>query len=404
MSILRSSVAISAGVIVAVIGVDFAVERLVLVLPAGTPLWMHASLERGGFALVIATLLWVGALNPLRRLGSQQGFETKIARALEMTSDEQAAYNVVRKTLDRELPRLSAELLLADSSEAHLKQAVAVGRDGRGPECRVGAPRDCPAVRRAQTLIFSTSEAIDACPFLEGREDGELAATCVPLSVSGRSIGVLHATTPVSRPVRPVEVARLEALANHTGGRLGMLRVLVQTHLQAATDPLTGLLNRRAFENQAQELLRRGSSFAVAMGDLDHFKVLNDTFGHEAGDRALRLFARTIRDTLRGDDLVSRFGGEEFIFAFPGRSATEAAIVLERLRAHLRDTLAAGTVPPFTASFGVAHSDDAPALEDLFRIADAALFRAKREGRDRVLVDSIVALHPKPDDPDLRVA
>jgi len=124
------------------------------------------------------------------------------------------------------------------------------------------------------------------------------------------------------------------------------------------------------------------------MGDLDHFKALNDTNGHDAGDRALRLFARTVRSVLRTDDIVCRFGGEEFAIVFPGCSADEAADALRRVQEQLIVTLAGGAVPGFTASFGVAHTTDASSLEELCRVADAALFRAKREGRNRVIVDA----------------
>jgi GGDEF domain-containing protein len=155
----------------------------------------------------------------------------------------------------------------------------------------------------------------------------------VPVSVGGRSIGVLHATTTPSAPPVDVEISRLEALATQAGARLGMLRVMEATHLQAATDPLTGLLNRRSFENQVQELVRRRTPFTLAMGDLDKFKPLNDTNGHDAGDRALRLFARTLRDALRSDDLICRYGGEEFVIAFPGLSLEAAARALGRVDA-----------------------------------------------------------------------
>jgi diguanylate cyclase (GGDEF)-like protein len=350
---------------------------------------LELAIETTGLALGTAAALWFLIVNPLRRQSDRQIFDTQLGRAMEMAADEQAAYRAIDKSLAVGVPRLPVELLLADSSEAHLKQAVAVGNGGRGPGCPVASPRDCPAVRRAQTLRFASNEHIDACPYLEGREQPLLSAVCVPVSVGGRSIGVVHATSSVSRPPRATEVARLEALADQSGARLGMLRVLQQTHLQAATDPLTGLLNRRAFENQAQELLRRGTPFAIAMGDLDHFKILNDKAGHEAGDRALRLFARVVRETLRAEDLACRFGGEEFVFLFPGRTSLEAAAGLERVREQLAETLASGSVPPFTSSFGVAHSDDAASLEDVIRIADAALFRAKREGRNRVVIDSI---------------
>jgi diguanylate cyclase (GGDEF)-like protein len=214
---------------------------------------------------------------------------------------------------------------------------------------------------------------------------------CVPVSVGGRSIGVLHAASdPSSRPTAADTIA-LETVATQTGSRIGMLRVMEATHLQAATDPLTGLLNRRSFENRAQDLLHRRVPFSLAMGDLDQFKSLNDTHGHDAGDRALRVFSQTLRASLRGDDLVCRYGGEEFVIVFPDRSTVEAAAALERVQQELLVTVAGGAVAPFTVSFGVASSDDASTLEELCRVADSALFRAKREGRNRVVIDSFAA-------------
>lgn len=136
-----------------------------------------------------------------------------------------------------------------------------------------------------------------------------------------------------------------------------------------------------------QELIRRGSPLTLAMGDLDHFKMLNDTHGHDAGDRALRLFSRTLHDAVRSEDLVCRYGGEEFVVAFPGLSVDAATGALGRVQEHLILALAAGSVPPFTASFGVADAGYGDTLEDLCKAADIALFQAKREGRNRVVVD-----------------
>jgi diguanylate cyclase (GGDEF)-like protein len=319
---------------------------------------------------------------------AQQEFDSRVHRAMDMAGTEATAHQAVERALDRGTPRLAAELLLADSSDAHLKLAAHAAPDGEAPGCSVTSPRECPAIRRSQTLLFSSAEEIDACPHLAGRLAGDRAAACVPVSVGGRSIGVLHATTDPVEPPSAVEVARLEALATQAGTRLGMLRVMEATHLQAATDPLTGLLNRRSFENKVQDLLRRREPFTLAMGDLDHFKVLNDTHGHDAGDRALRLFSQTMREAVRTGDLVSRYGGEEFVIAFPGLSVEAAARALGRIQEQLVLALSAGSVPPFTASFGVAHATDGDTLEDLCRVADVALFRAKREGRNRVVVDA----------------
>jgi diguanylate cyclase (GGDEF)-like protein len=366
-------------------------------------------IEAGALGLGAALSLWFIVIGPLRadaereraltrrrahdlvEEAKRQEFDSRVHRAMDMAGTEQTAHQAVERALGRGIPRLSAELLLADSSDAHLKVAAHASPEGEAPGCSVTAPRECPAIRRSQTLTFSSAEEIDACPHLAGRRQGDRAATCVPVSVAGRSIGVLHATAAPGQPPTPVEVSRLESLANQAGTRLGMLRVMEATHLQAATDPLTGLLNRRSFENQVQELLRRREPFSLAMGDLDHFKVLNDTHGHDAGDRALRLFARTMREAVRADDLACRYGGEEFVIAFPGLDADDAARALGRIQERLVLALSAGTVPAFTASFGVARAGDGESLEEVCRAADVALFRAKREGRNRVIVDQGLA-------------
>jgi len=362
-----------------------------------------------------AAALWFVVLAPLRNDTSKersvvgertrellanaegQEFDARVHRAMEMAGTEATAHRAVERALTRGTPRLAAELLLADSSDARLKRAAHTDPEGTSSGCGVTAPRECPAIRRSQTLLFSSGEEIDACPQLGGRPEGDRAAACVPVSVGGRSIGVLHATTTPSAPPVDVEISRLEALATQAGARLGMLRVMEATHLQAATDPLTGLLNRRSFENQVQELVRRRTPFTLAMGDLDKFKALNDTNGHDAGDRALRLFARTVREALRSDDLICRYGGEEFVIVFPGLSLEAAARALGRVQEMLVLSLSAGSVPAFTSSFGVAHSSSGDTLEDVCRVADVALFRAKREGRNRVVVDAGPVLSERSD-------
>ena len=352
--------------------------------------------------LTSAALIWPLVLRPLRERAARsqaaadareellridrnaQEFHARLHRALEMATVETRAYDVTRRAMADLVPG-SAELLLADSSEAHLKPAVRMDGPRAKPGCDVIAPHDCPAINRGQTTTYPTNRELDACPWLIDRGDETLGAVCIPVSTIGRSIGVLHVvTSPEDLPSRE-SVSRMEAVAEQVGARIGTIRVMEQTHLQAATDPLTGLLNRRSVENQAQELLRRGSPVALAMGDLDHFKDLNDTFGHDAGDRALRQFARVMRSVLRGEDLVSRFGGEEFVLVFPGLDADSAASALARVQEQLMMVVAAGTTPPFTVTFGVAHSEQAGTLEELIRVADASLFQGKRQGRNRIV-------------------
>jgi diguanylate cyclase (GGDEF)-like protein len=191
------------------------------------------------------------------------------------------------------------------------------------------------------------------------------------------------------------EVAALEGIAVRSGTRLGLLRAMSQSQLQADTDPLTGLLNRRAMENCIREMRTEQSLFAVVMADLDHIKELNDTYGHDTGDRALRIFARVLRSAVRDADIVARYGGEEFTIVLPGADVVRAAPVLHRLQERLIDALADARVPPFTVSLGLVDSTSADDLSELLTLADQALMQAKADGRDRIVIwDPSITVEP----------
>ena len=113
---------------------------------------------------------------------------------------------------------------------------------------------------------------------------------------------------------------------------------------------------------------------------------MNDTYGHEFGDRALQLFAEVVQGNARPQDTVARFGGEEFVFAYPEISIRQSVEVIERLRTRLADAIARAEFPPFTCSFGVCHSSAGDTVDGLVRIADAGLMMAKENGRDRVVI------------------
>src|SRR5690606_6467041 len=109
-------------------------------------------------------------------------------------------------------------------------------------------------------------------------------------------------------------------------------------------------------ESEVAELLERGTPFVMVLADLDKFKKLNDNYGHEVGDKALQLFAGVLRDNVRGNDVVSRLGGEEFVLVYPNMSVEISIEAIDRLRSALARTVGASHIPPFTCSFGVAHS------------------------------------------------
>lgn len=311
-------------------------------------------------------------------------FRAELDEGLRMCDTEPALVELVGRAFDRLDPTGSNELLLADSSNAHLR--VAVESSVGGPGCGVTTPWDCPAVRRGHTRQFPTSTSLDSCPHLRGRPVGELSATCVPLTVLGSPVGVVHRADGDGSVLPELLLEELETLADVVGSRLSVLRAMATNERQANTDPLTGVRNRRSVGDELNALGRAGGSYAIAFADLDHFKDLNDTFGHETGDRALRLFTRVVQDVIRDRDVVGRWGGEEFVVVFPGADRTVAATACERIRDALRMELQGASVPLFTASFGVADHEQAGSVDELLEVADQAMFRAKAAGRDRVVV------------------
>ncbi|MGC0239183.1 GGDEF domain-containing protein [Arthrobacter nitrophenolicus] len=156
----------------------------------------------------------------------------------------------------------------------------------------------------------------------------------------------------------------------------------------ASRDDLTGLLNRKAFVDLAAELLSdrtitRGSG-ALILADLDHFKTVNDTYGHAAGDIALQRFAEACTDTVRSTDLVGRYGGEEFVLLIPGASAERAELIAEEISRRLASAPTVDGMEMPTASYGISTYDAGTAeVDSVIAAADAALYVAKSGGRNR---------------------
>jgi diguanylate cyclase (GGDEF)-like protein/PAS domain S-box-containing protein len=160
----------------------------------------------------------------------------------------------------------------------------------------------------------------------------------------------------------------------------------------ATRDPLTGCLNRRSFSDQFETLFNRsreeGTELSCIMVDLDHFKLVNDNFGHATGDEVIKLLAEILKNNTRQEDLVGRYGGEEFCLVLPGMSLEVAVKVAERIRLRVKDesTKRYEDGPRVTASIGVASMQDDPADPGaLNNLADEALYAAKQTGRNRVI-------------------
>ncbi len=161
-------------------------------------------------------------------------------------------------------------------------------------------------------------------------------------------------------------------------------------------DALTALGNRRFFDNALAEEIAKardfGGELCIALADIDHFKKINDKFGHVAGDMVLKLFAELLTASISDQDKVARFGGEEFAILFPDSRIADATATVNQIQKQLESkqwaVAASGErIGAITASFGVARLQDSESAEDLIRRTDAKLYEAKSSGRNRVLVD-----------------
>lgn len=337
-----------------------------------------------GSVPVIVLLLARSIACTLRELTGEARnvFPAELADALEMVDAEQDVHAVVARAMESIATDLPMEMLVADSSHAHLERACVHPLAG-SPGCAVESPYGCAAVRRGAPVTFADSEALNACPRLRGRPEGPVCAVCVPVSFMGRALGVVHAARPVAQPIAPQEVARLVTLGMQSGSRIGIVRAFRRTQTEASTDALTGLANRRMLDSRLHDLARSQDRYAFVLADLDHFKSLNDSHGHEAGDHALRVFGDVLQRCLRDTDLAARCGGEEFAFVIPEADAARAGEVVERVRTELAQALLRANVPHYTASFGIADTEMTRDPAHLQRVADDALYRAKEQGRDR---------------------
>jgi diguanylate cyclase (GGDEF)-like protein len=191
-------------------------------------------------------------------------------------------------------------------------------------------------------------------------------------------------------PYEPHDLALLRALADSSAIALRNAELLDRLRAQATIDPLTGCHNRRGFDEilgvEFQRAKRYQRPLTLVLLDIDHFKTINDAFGHEVGDNALQRIGRAVRHTFRNTDSACRYGGEEFALIFPETAKEEGARLAERLRV-LIETLPPNAEVPrsLTASFGVAaFPEDGGDITSMIRAADRALYLAKANGRNRV--------------------
>nr|WP_275991426.1 diguanylate cyclase [Enterobacter bugandensis] len=249
-------------------------------------------------------------------------------------------------------------------------------------------PDACWAVRRGQSHPPVNGEPDVACYHLP--ESQAESALCVPLIAQGEAIGLLsfQNITPENAPAR----AYLELMAEALGLALANQRLRDALLEKALFDPLTGLRNRHHLEDtlhtQMTQAMRNGEPLSCMMIDIDHFKSINDRFGHEAGDQVIKNVATIVQRAAHDGGLAFRYGGEEFLVLLPGAGEAEAHACAQKIyngvhALSLRYGLT--EIGPVDVSIGIASYPEHAQSDNLLRAADVALYRAKELGRSRIV-------------------
>jgi diguanylate cyclase (GGDEF)-like protein len=307
------------------------------------------------------------------------------SETMQVTRDEREAHAVVKVHLERMVPGSSVVVLNRNNSADRLEATTGDIPEDLRDGLEQARPDSCMAVR----LGRAHHRAEDEPKLLEceicGASKG--SSVCQPSLVGGEVIGAVL----VRAADRTLEQGDRERVAESVSMASPVLANLRIAEARAATDALTGLPNARS----AQHSLRRTAAhaaqhltpLAAVMLDLDHFKQVNDRYGHGSGDEVLAALGELLRGTLRGTDFAARVGGEEFLLLLPDSDEDGAVALAEKLRAAVERISAPRVEQPLSASFGVAvYPRDAQDGQELLRAADRALYTAKRAGRNRVVV------------------
>jgi diguanylate cyclase (GGDEF)-like protein len=328
------------------------------------------------------------ASNRRRRISAHahRTAQAEFNETMQIMRDEDEAYALVKQHLERSIPQAGVVVLSRNNSANRLSAVTPLPPQSPIAAALLDAePESCLSVRLAREYHRGAgTNPLLTCEIC-GVAAGE--TTCVPSVVSGEVIGSVLIEHP--EPLRPEQRDSVSDSVSQAAPVLANLRNLAIAETRAATDALTGLPNQRTCQDNLKRMLaqasRTASPLSAVLLDLDHFKQINDRFGHGAGDDVLAAVGGALTAALRASDFAGRNGGEEFLILLPDTDSEGALISAERVRAAIETIEVPQVDRAITASLGVAtYPADALDSDTLVRMADRALYAAKRAGRNRV--------------------
>jgi diguanylate cyclase (GGDEF)-like protein len=320
---------------------------------------------------------------------------SQLADSLHSSNSREESYAVIRAFAADILEGASGCLYVYNNSRDQLHRAAQWGLDCINPGLAEHfTPDECWGLRRGKINVVSSIEGHVQCRHVQ--TDHGFSYMCIPITARGQTSGLLYLQT--ADPRGEAALAHVQPLARGFADQLSLALVNIELRerLQnmAIKDPLTELYNRRFLDEAlSRELLvaeRKKSKVSLALIDIDHFKKVNDTYGHPAGDAILKQVARYLAGSMRRSDIVCRYGGEEMLVVMPDCDLDEAAKKLQALRQGIKQLVLRSDgveIPSVTVSIGLAaYPSHATDRVDLVAAADQALYQAKHGGRDRVVV------------------
>lgn len=311
----------------------------------------------------------------------------QVGELLQSCQDQSEAADVVRISCQKIFEGSSGALFLAGGTDFKLASCW-----GSTSQPEYFSAESCWAIRRGKPHFFDSNDTALRCNHLEQYSGPTL---CIPLLARGDLVGMLSIEPSLDGTSATNWLEENQEAAANLAEQLALalmnIKLRDSLQQQSVRDALTGLYNRRQMDSSFAELfekaVREKTALSVLLIDIDHFKKLNDVYGHAVGDDALKLLSTLLQDMFRGSDLACRYGGEEFVVLLPGANSVAALSRAEELRLRCQDMKfqVDGQLLSFTLSIGVAAlKEGINQADELLKSADEALYTAKNKGRNRV--------------------
>jgi diguanylate cyclase (GGDEF)-like protein/PAS domain S-box-containing protein len=307
---------------------------------------------------------------------------------------------IVSSSVKKIFPSTQGALYLMSESRSDLESVARWGDFPEDVDDNVFAPADCWGLRRGRAHIVTNAADDPVCPHVRQVPPG--GYMCLPLTARGNVIGLLHLKTAGATPAENTQsLSSIKDIAINLSEQLSLaisnVKLTESLSRQSIQDPLSGLFNRRYMEEsllrEIARAKRKQAQVGIVMADLDHFKQFNDTYGHAAGDMLISQVGRVFKQGIRASDIACRFGGEEFVLILIESSLEDTQRRADEIREAVKKieiVFQGQFLSSVTVSMGIAtYPQNASAIDDLLRIADTALYKAKQTGRDKVVIAGI---------------